>query len=83
MLRYRDALLNSDNPYFEQMVRLKIKCCLFVLYLPTHTLPPTQKIILHFHEEKIFYCLQHRSFVYKDSGLCQRLGLDTTVRQHF
>ena len=36
-------------------MRLKKKICLFVLYRPTHYLPPTQKIILQFPEEKYFY----------------------------
>ena len=57
---------------------------LFVCPLSTYPLPapPTQKIILHFHEEK-YFIICSRYIVYQNSGFCQRLGLDTTVRQHF
>ena len=36
-----------------QQVRLKIKFCLFVLYLPTNYLPPYSKIYIAFFRGKI------------------------------
>ena len=55
------------NIVWQLAVGLKVKLCVFVLYLPTHLLPPYTKNILHFHEEFFYRWQPKRLLVYRDS----------------
>ena len=51
------ALFKTFGLQIEKDVRQKIKYCLFVLYLPTHILPPYPKNYIAILYDKIFLFL--------------------------